>query len=259
MIDFRGLEPEFLKHIRINHSWEPFLSGEVLQILSGIEDELKMQDFTPGPDKVLRFLTLPLASVNVIILGQDPYPQPGVATGRAFEVGNLQSWSVPFQNISIKNILRAIYRAYTGEVIKFNDLKAKFDNEFPVLPPTRLFAHWESQGVLLLNTSFTCKPGESGSHRHLWAPFSSRLLSWINVSFPEIAWFIWGADALEITEGLALKNAIVSKHPMMCFEGKGRDDDFLYGKNNCFGVFREQIDWTGFSRNMGIQPSRTLF
>jgi len=87
-------------------------------------------------------------------LGQDPYPQTGVATGRAFEVGTLKSWNQPFKNISLKNILRALYKAYSGQIIKFSQLKEKFDNEFSVLPPGKLFEHWEKQGVLLLNTSF---------------------------------------------------------------------------------------------------------
>jgi uracil-DNA glycosylase len=239
------LKPDFFKNITINPDWKGFLTDESLKIISGIEEEIGRGGFTPDSTTVLRFFSLPVSSVKVIILGQDPYPQPGVATGRAFEVGSLRSWNEPFQNISLKNILRAIYKAYTGEIIKFNDLKTKFDNEFPVLPPNRLFVHWESQGVLLLNTSFTCEPGKPGSHRGLWEIFSDRLFSWINKSFPDITWFIWGADAAGITDNLHLKNTVVSKHPMMCFDGKGRDDDFLFGKKNCFEMFRGQIDWTG--------------
>ena len=147
----------FLNPLNIHPDWKPFLSKEILDLITQIELKIIKTDFTPSTKNVLRFFELPLHSVKVVIIGQDPYPQIGAATGRAFEVGTLKSWNEPFRNVSLKNILRALFKAYSGNVIKFNELKEKFDNEFPVLSPSKLFKHWENQGVLLLNTAFTCE------------------------------------------------------------------------------------------------------
>jgi len=253
------MESLFLKTLKIHADWEDFLTMEVRQIIFGIEKEILPENFTPRAEKVLRFLTLPLSRARIVIVGQDPYPQPGVATGRAFEVGSLKSWNEPFSNISLKNILRAVYKAYSGQVVKFNDLRTKFDNEFPVLPPNRLFEHWEGQGVFLLNTSFTCSEGQPGSHKKIWEEFSRLLFSFIGEKNKDIVWFLWGAHAVEAASHLFAVKTIILQHPMMCFDKPGKDDDFLYGKINCFEAFKNEIDWTGFSFKNEFRPSKTLF
>ena len=248
----------FLKDVSVHADWLPFFDDENLGMLRNIEAEISGMSYTPSAEKVLRFLSLPLSSAKVLILGQDPYPQYGVATGRAFEVGNLRSWNQSFQNISLKNILRAVYKAYYGEVILFSHLREKIFTEFPVLPPNKLFGYWEKQGVILLNTSFTCKPGEPGSHQFLWKEFTGRLLDFISRSAPNINWFIWGDHALNATKRLTIQH-IRSKHPMMCYYKPGREADFLYGTTNCFQSFTKVIDWTGFAFNEKHNQQYNLF
>ncbi len=250
---------EFLKYISVHNDWKPFLTSEIRDLIKQIESEVLPKGITPPAEKVLRFLEFPLESAKVIILGQDPYPQPGAATGRAFEVGNLKSWNQPFKNISLKNILRALYKAYTGEVLKFSELKQKFDNEFPVLPPTKLFQHWEDEGVLLLNTSFTCTPEKPGSHRKYWEEFTDILLDYINQNATEATWFLWGNHAREATGNIYLEKTIFTMHPMMCYNLPERENDFLYGKKNCFEPFIGEIDWTGYDLKKGLQASEKLF
>ena len=248
----------FLKNITIHSDWKPFLSKGIMDLILQIESNISIKEFTPSSEKVLRFLELPLSSAKVVILGQDPYPQPGTATGRAFEVGTLKSWSKPFKNISLKNILRTLYKAHTGKAIDYNKLKEKFDNEFPVLAPNELFKHWEKQGVLLLNTSFTCEPGSPGSHKRIWEKFSSELLNYINNKNVSITWFLWGNHALEATQNLSINNKIISQHPMMCYEKEGRDTDFLFGKVNCFEQLINEIDWTGYKLSGNLTSTPTL-
>jgi uracil-DNA glycosylase len=249
----------FLGALTIHPDWLPFLSEEVLTLLVFVENSVRESGFTPESKKVLRFLSLPLESARVVILGQDPYPQPGAATGRAFEVGTLQSWNQPFSNSSLKNIVRSLYKAYTGQVIKYNRLKEKLYDEFPLLPPGKLFEHWEKQGVMLLNTSFTCIPGRSGSHRKIWENFSQRLLRFIAQRVPAATWFLWGNHAKEATRGLNLMEVIETTHPMMCYNRPDRPDDFLYGKQNCFTPFIECIDWTGYGFRQKLVSSPALF
>lgn len=252
-----GLFPEIevamhsglLKDIQIHDDWKDFLTPQVKRVLDETELLISSSDYTPEQDKVLRFMSLPLSDAKVVILGQDPYPQPGVATGRAFEVGTLRSWTTPFRNISLKNILRALYRTYFKRVISYSELKKRMGNEFPILPPTQLFVHWEQQGVLLLNTAFTCELNQPGSHKKIWENFSRELLQYIRDKNPDITWFLWGKDAQEAVSGLNLKNSIRTHHPMMCFARANRPEDFLYGKINCFEQMMDVIDWTGFQLN----------
>ncbi len=249
----------FLEGLDIHSDWHPFLTKETKSALHKIQKEIALKGYTPPKENVLRFLELPLSTSKVIILGQDPYPQPGVATGRAFEVGTLKSWNVPFKNISLKNILRALYKAYSGKVVKYNELKTKFDNEFPLLSPNKLFGHWEKEGVLLLNTSFTCEPGNPGSHKKAWGGFTNGLLQFISSQHSHLTWFLWGAHALEATANVEIRNKIVALHPMMCFDAPGRDADFLFGKTNCFEELKDKIDWTGFGLQENFKTGNTLF
>jgi uracil-DNA glycosylase len=250
---------EFLNKVSVNKDWKPFLTTEIRERIKQVENEVLPKEITPPAEKALRFLEFPLKSARVIILGQDPYPQPGAATGRAFEVGNLKSWNQPFKNISLKNILRALFKAYTGEVLKYNDLKQKFDNEFPVLPPSLFFQNWEKEGVLLLNTSYTCTPGKPGSHRKNWEEFTHILLDFINHNASEATWFLWGNHAKEATAGIHLQNSIFTMHPMMCYNLPERENDFLFGKKNCFEPFIGEIDWTGYDLKKELTKTGKLF
>ncbi len=241
--------PGFIRslHQPPHPSWNSFLSPENLQLIVTIENSIIQsgKEYTPPAEFVLRFLQIPLENIKILILGQDPYPQKGVATGRAFEVGSLRNWSDTFSNVSLKNILRAVYKAYHGEYLKYSEIAGKIPAEFAILPPNQVFRSWEKQGVLLLNTSFTVETGNPGSHARTWEQFTSRLLRFIAASNNEITWFIWGNHAKEITKNIALHNKIVSHHPMMCYAGPGRTDDFLFGKINHFEETRKLVDWRG--------------
>jgi uracil-DNA glycosylase len=243
----------------VHPSWNPFLNHEIIAILKNIEEEISSSHYTPSSENVLRFLKLPLDEIKVVILGQDPYPQEGVATGRAFEVGTLKSWSEPFRNVSLKNILRLLYKTSNGHVVKFNELKEQIGQDFPVLPPGKLFQHWEDQGVLLLNTAFTCEVGMTGSHSAYWQPFTQRLLKFLAAERPSARWFIWGNHAGKAVARLDLKHAYHMQHPMMCYDKPGRTSDFLFGKVNPFAALKNEIDWTGFANSGKKASQQRLF
>jgi len=236
-------------HAPVHQSWNNFLSEEIVEELQKIESSVinTSTEFTPPIPRILHFMTNNLDSAKVVIIGQDPYPQTGVATGRAFEVGTLNSWDATFRNVSLKNIIRSVYSAYQGEYITYNVIKEKikgnlFDSSFSLIPPNKLFKSWEKQGVLLLNTSFTCEIGKPGSHSKLWSNFTTALLSYINSRNPDIIWFLWGNHAKNITSHLELKNMFASNHPMICKDG---DSDFLFGNVNMFAKTKNMINWKG--------------
>ena len=226
----------------IHSSWHLFLTDEVLLMLRRIENKIQDESFTPSMENVLRFLTLDLSSMKALIIGQDPYPQLGVATGRAFEVGTLKSWHDTFRNTSLRNIVRALYAVdHPDNLLTFKDIKKEMKAErFHLLSPSLLFEHWEKQGVLLLNTSLSCRVGKPGSHSALWASFTNRLFLYIHSQQPDMTWLLWGTHAVKATAHLQLRHVLISCHPMICYP---RPDDFLYGNINPFRELRETIDW----------------
>jgi uracil-DNA glycosylase len=230
----------------IHPAWNPFLENGALEMIKDIESKIfnePAESITPAYERMLRFLQIDLSSAKVVVIGQDPYPQAGVATGRAFEVGTLKNWSDRFRNTSLRNIVRALYASQKNDFKTFNEIKKEMAaGEFQLLPPDRLFKYWESQGVLLLNTSFSCRVGKPGSHARLWHDFTTELLVFINESKPNLTWFLWGNKAKEAVAHLQLKNSIETTHPMICHQ---RSNYFLFGKKNVFRETAEMVDWYG--------------
>ncbi|MCF8373284.1 MAG: uracil-DNA glycosylase [Bacteroidales bacterium] len=248
----------FLSQLKPDPSWDLFLSPNTINTLMKVEDEivenwgLPLSLITPPWQYVLRFLSMPANQLKVVVLGQDPYPQKGVATGRAFEVGNLISWQDTYRNPSLKNIIRAIYKAYSGKIRKYSEIKTEIGQSFHLLPPNQIFDHWEKQGVLFLNTAFTCAIDASNSHNLFWREFTTALLIYIAVQSPKAIWFLWGNNALEMTQDLPIQNQIFAYHPSRC---QPRDKDFLYGNVNCFEETKDIVQWASFHKDMELFPA----
>lgn len=227
-------------------SWNRFLSREVRDELKGIEEKIG-ENINPEYENVLKFLRCDLYHVKVVILGQDPYPEKGRATGRAFEVGDLHSWNDKFRQASLKNIIRLIHKNYNNinnykDILKFSDIQKQIAlGRFVIAPPDRLFKSWEKQGALLLNTYFTVEQGKAGSHISLWGPFSTKLFEYISEENKNISWFLWGKQAEEKSRHIKSGRLYISRHPMMCSEKY--EDDFL--RSNCFKDTMNMINWLG--------------
>lgn len=229
----------------IHPAWCDFLTKERMAQLKEIEDQIGT-GYDPVPEKVLRFLTTDLTKMQVVILGQDPYPQPGVAQGRAFEVGGLTSWLDNFPQSSLRNIVRLLYRTYKGindyaKLPKFQQIRKEIEEgTWRILPPHQLFAAWEEQGVLLLNTCFTVK-GKPGEHAAIWLDFTRELLQYISKVRPNLHWFLWGKHAQSFMPYINSGIFHCSHHPMLC--SPRYEDDFL--RADCFQATRELINWLG--------------
>jgi len=228
-----------------NKSWEKFIIENQKKIL---ETEEKIGDnINPEPENVLRFLNRDLNKIKVIILGQDPYPEKGRATGRAFEVGDLHFWTEKFRQVSLKNIVRSIHSVYNGhvkyeEIKKFSEIQEEIKRgEFNILPPDELFKSWENQGVLLLNTYLSVEVGNPGSHKEIWEEFNKNLLKYVSEKNKDIKYFLWGKHAESREKYIKSGELYISRHPMMCsYKYK---EDFM--KNPCFKETRDLINWLG--------------
>ncbi len=226
---------------QVHPSWESFFISRRLEELEQIEERIGF-DFTPPAERVLRFAGTDLARVKIVILGQDPYPQRGTATGRSFEVGGINSWNELKRNASLVNILKLLHMNCLGRSDIAPVQKVREDIEsgiFPVLPPDRLFSHWEAQGVLMLNAALTCEVNNSGSHSEIWTPFVHEALSHVAENCPQAKWFLWGRNAQQFCSFVPESARYESHHPRLYNRTPG---SFL--AENHFARIAD-IDWTG--------------
>jgi uracil-DNA glycosylase len=229
----------------IHSSWKLFLTSGILDELHVIEQEIGSSYNPHEPERILRFLTTDLDNVKVIWLGQDVYPMKGAATGRSFEVGGLESWNGPFRQVSLKNIVRLLHKNFNyiedySDIKSFQSIKSEISSgSFPIKPPHLWFDDLEQQGVLFLNTSFTCETGKPNSHKHIWSHFSKQVLAYISTCNPNIRWFLWGKEAISNKEFIEKGYFYESRHPMMC--SVKYPDDFL--KFQGFEQTKNDIQW----------------
>lgn len=112
--------------------------------------------------------------VKVVIVGQDPYINPGEAHGLAFSVQ--PGAKVPPSLVNIFKELETDMLCY--------------------MPDNGHLIHWAKQGVLLLNTVLTVRKGASKSHSGKgWEQFTDRVLELINKKDSPVVFMLWGRDA----------------------------------------------------------------
>lgn len=111
---------------------------------------------------------------KVVILGQDPYHQPGQAHGLCFSVN---------KGVKIPPSLVNIYKEMKEDL--------GIDQ-----PPHGYLADWARQGVLLLNATLTVRRGEPNSHRGRgWEVFTDRIIELLNERQKPMVFVLWGANA----------------------------------------------------------------
>ena len=238
-----------LENVETHESWDGFLAAQHTQLIEIWSKIGAGAPFTPKAGEALRFMGNDISKVKAVIIGQDPYPQPGAATGRSFEVMGLTSSEEKFRQVSLKNIVRLIHEldrrakgARPGYPAPFSKVREDIkEGAFRIAGPGELFRRWEGQGVLLLNKYLTCEIDKPGSHREIWRDFTSRAIEYLSVGNASIVWMLWGGDARGSKAYIKGGSIIESRHPMMC--SPGYEDDFL--KSDCFSRTAHIIDWAG--------------
>jgi len=196
----------------------PLKSGKTLieildKTLKDIVD-LKVKLCPDTPDKILRCLQLDPDLTKVVLIGQDPYPQPGIATGLAFACEGLFQPS-----------LNVIYKSLQEE---FQEPDLGFEGNL---------LQWESQGILLLNSSLSCEQFKSGSHSKYWEEFIAGLLEILNdfklsrKAMTSLVFVFLGKQAqmFESEVSSVLHYKMMRYHPVA----------ETYGKNKFVGFYKE--------------------
>ncbi|MEU6841189.1 uracil-DNA glycosylase [Streptomyces sp. NPDC046716] len=149
--------------------------------------------YLPSGANVLRAFQQPLDDVRVLIVGQDPYPTPGMAVGLSFAVAP----EVRRLPGSLENIFREMH----------SDLGLPRPSNGDLTP-------WTRQGVLLLNRALTTAPGKPAAHRGKgWEEVTEQAIRALVARDRPMVSILWGRDARNLRPLLGDLPAIESAHP----------------------------------------------
>lgn len=234
---------EFLSRYGLccHESWNEFFSrGAVQDAIEAFEQKYKDANVRDRfhPQHYLKiFEMLPLYNVKVVIVGQDPYPNPSEATGVAF--------SIP-SNRPLTKSLRSIFSAAGISMDRTGDLTS-----------------WVKQGVLLINASLTIDRKLSSSRQSLsnnphtiyWEKFSTELIRYITTTRWCMGCVIclWGAKARNLSKQVNRDNVFLLTH-----SHPASSQDF--SKCDHFKVINQivspAINWDSMSRGVSCDDPR---
>jgi len=211
---FDVLKPEFEKPYYKN--LEQFL-----------DKEYKTKTIYPPAEMVFNALNAcKFDDVKVVIIGQDPYHEPGQAQGLCFSVP--KDVKIP---PSLVNIYKEIENDIGGKCAEHGDL-----------------SQWAKQGVLLLNSVLTVRAHQAFSHRGMgWEQFTLSVVKQLNEREKPVVFLLWGRSAGELSKFIDEKKHLVLKcahpSPLSAYDGFfgckhfSKTNEFLI-KNNM-----TPVDW----------------
>lgn len=220
-------------NVKIDNSWREHIGAEFEKpYFSALTDFVRHEYTTttcypPGSLIFNAFNLCPFDRVKVVIIGQDPYHEPGQAQGLSFSVPD----GVPFPP-SLQNIFKEI----------------QFDLGKP-MPPTGDLTRWAGQGVLLLNATLTVRAHQAASHqRHGWEQFTDAAIRALNAERENLVFILWGGYARSKAQLIDRSRHLVleSVHPSPLSANRGG----WFGNHHfsqCNAYLREhgeqEIDW----------------
>ena len=116
----------------------------------------------------------PFENVKCVIIGQDPYHEPGQAMGLCFSVPD----GIPLPP-SLQNICTELHNEFGYDMPQNGDL-----------------THWANQGVLLLNAVLTVRAHQAASHRGKgWETYTDAIIQSLNAKTTPVVFLLWGSYA----------------------------------------------------------------
>ena len=167
-------------NVKIEESWrrhmyEEFDKQYFVELTDFVRREYSQGEcYPPGHLIFNAFNLCPFDKVKVVIIGQDPYHEPGQAHGLSFSVND----GIPFPP-SLINIFKEIS----------NDLGTP-------IPQSGDLTRWAEQGVLLLNATLTVRAHQAGSHqRRGWEKFTDAVIKALDAHRDHLVFILWGGYA----------------------------------------------------------------
>ena len=168
------------------------------------------------------FRETPYKNLKVVILGQDPYPQPGIFDGLAFSNGNSLNPQPSLQNI-LTELETDLYDGFDLNILAHLDLTS-----------------WANQGVLLINTAHSVRELSPGSHLSFWKGFTDAVITTINQK-DDIVWLLWGRHAQSYKKYIANPShaVIETSHPSPL--GWTKPSPIPFKGSKCFSKCNEEL------------------
>ena len=210
----------------VHEGWKPLFDAQREQIFA-IQEALSGRDYIPEDSKIFRAFEFPPEHYRVLILGQDPYPNPEHAVGLAFAV---PAGTKPLP-ASLRNMMSELSA----------DLGAELSNGGDLL-------RWRQQGVMLLNRDLTTGRNETGAHFEIgWDGFTSAAVAFLQqIQQEKLVAILWGNKAQQLRTELPLAHLIESPHPSPLSAHRG-----FFGSRPFSGCNKallelglEPIDWS---------------
>lgn len=149
-------------------------SEQFRRLWDAVKQEYAMHTCYPPKSEIFRAIQeTPFDVVKIVLLGQDPYHNPGQANGLSFSVK--EGIAAP---PSLRNIFKEL-EADTGKKRVRTDL-----------------SDWAQQGVLLLNAGLSVRAHQANSHSELgWQFFTDYIIRQLSVQRSHLAFILWGSFA----------------------------------------------------------------
>lgn len=218
--------------VKIEESWRQQLQVEFDKpyfenLISFVKNEYASGTvYPPGSLIFNAFNQCPFSDVKVVLIGQDPYHEPGQAHGLCFSVND----GVPFPP-SLRNIFVEIQ----------NDLGKP-------IPATGNLTRWAQQGVLLLNATLTVRAHQAGSHQKRgWETFTDAVIKTLSDQCENLVFILWGSYAqskaalIDGSKHLVLKS--VHPSPLSAHRGFFGNHHFTLCNDYLAKCGKEKIDW----------------
>ena len=174
------------------------------------------REFTPTLANIFRaFEECPYDKLKVVVVGQDPYPQKGVADGIAFSCSRKMKPEKSLQYI-------------------FKSLEETCD----IVSENASLKRWSNQGVLMLNTALTTQVQNIGAHKLIWENFTKYVLTVISQRKIGIPTVFMGNIAKEFASKVSDKHLkIFTAHPASAAYKGGKWDC-----NDCWNKINENLE-----------------
>ena len=218
--------------VKIEHSWKEQLAPEFSKpyfksLTDFVRKEYEATRIYPKGSQIFNaFDKTTFDKVKVVILGQDPYHEPGQAHGLCFSVND---------GIALPPSLQNIYK----------ELQDDLD-----IPPRTSgnLEHWAEQGVLLLNATLTVRAHQAGSHQNKgWEEFTDAVIHKIAKEKNHVVFILWGSYAqkkgafIDPFDNLILKS--VHPSPLSVYRGFFGSRPFSKTNNYFVQTGQTPIDW----------------